>query len=281
MASLRAMGSLKLVLCGVAAGAAALWAGQAHLVFEPYAPLVSADVAHEEVEIPMPGGRVTGWWIPSGAQDAKTVLYLHGNAENVTTSIREIAPLQELGYSVLLIDYRGFGRSDGAFPTERAVYDDAGAAWNFLVSEMKVKPGDLYIYGHSLGGAIAIELANRHPESAGLIVESSFTSIYDMARLEKQYSLFPVRLFLNQRFDSASKVAGLRLRSLFIHGTSDETVPFEMGRALYARAAGDKRFVAVPGGRHETNALAGGDALLAELRAFFDGDQRGLYSSSM
>ena len=261
--------------------AAFLWAFQRHFVFEPsrvmHASPADFPYAVEETSI----GRVHGWWIPGTRADGKTVLYLHGNDGNVSTSIGETAPLQRLGLSVLLIDYRGFGASAGNFPSERSVYEDADAAWNYLVGERRLKPGNVYIYGHSLGGAIAIELARRHPEAAGLVVEASFTSIYDMARLEKQYSLFPVRLFLNQRFDSASKVPELRLPSLFIHGTSDETVPFDMGRALYARAGGEKRFVAVPGGRHETNALAGGDALLAELRGFFERDQRGLYSSSM
>ena len=269
MASLRAMGSIKLLLCGVLAGAAALWMGQARLVFEPYAPLVSADVAHEEVEIPMPGGRVTGWWIPSAAPDAKTVLYLHGNDDNVTTSVKEIAPLQELGYSVLLIDYRGFGRSDGAFPTERAVYEDASAAWNFLVSEMKVKPQDLYIYGHSLGGAIAIELANRHPESAGLIVESSFTSIYDMARLDPRYLLLPLNPLLNQRFDSAAKVVSLKLPVLYLHGTADEVVPFDMGKRLFSSTPA-AQFVAIQGGRHDHDA-AGAAVIRTAIRSFVEG----------
>src|SRR5207253_2018562 len=106
---------------------------------------------------------------------AKVVLYLHGNDGNVSASMPAIAPLRELGYAVLLIDYRGYGESAGSFPSEQSVYLDAEAAWRYLTAERGVDARNLYIYGHSLGGAIAIELAVHHPEAAGLIVESSFT----------------------------------------------------------------------------------------------------------
>ena len=274
MARLFAMGKLKLLFGGVAAGllagAAALWAGQGRLIFEPYAPLVAAPagVHYEDVQIRMPRGQLTGWWIPAARRDAKTVLYLHGNAENVSTSVSEIAPLRSLGYSVLIIDYRGFGRSEGRFPSETAVYEDADAAWHYLAWHMNVKPENLFIYGHSLGGAVAIELARRHPEAAGLIVESSFTSIYDMARLDRLYSLLPLR-FLTQRFDSASKVAELKLPVLYLHGTADEIVPFEMGARLQARTPG-ARLVAIQGGRHDHDA-AGEAVIRTAIRSFVEG----------
>jgi pimeloyl-ACP methyl ester carboxylesterase len=121
----------------------------------------------------------------------------------------EIAPLRELGYSVFVPDYRGFGESEGSFPSEKTVYEDAEAAWNYPVDQRGIRPAHLYIYGHSLGGAIGIELALRHPEAAGLIVESSFTSIGEMAKLRKRYALLPIQL-LNQRFDSIQKVSKLK-----------------------------------------------------------------------
>src|SRR5581483_4276355 len=288
----RLLATLRLLSAGALAGylvaGAALWAWQRHLVFEPSRQMraAAADFPFRVVDTAValagqPRDALHGWWVP-GTQDA-TVLYLHGNDGNVSTSMPGIAPLRALGYGVFLIDYRGYGRSDGAFPSERGVYEDAEAAWRHLVEAKRIDPRRIYIYGHSLGGAVAIELATRHPEAAGLIVESSFTSIYDMARLEKPYRLFPVKLFLNQRFDSIDKVARLRLPTLFIHGTADEVVPFAMGEALYRRAGGRKRFVAIDGGRHETNAAAGGEAFLSALRGFVaeTQPQRGLYSSSM
>jgi len=248
--------------------AALLWAFQRHLVFEPsrvmHASPADFPYAVEETSF----GRVHGWWIPGTRADGKTVLYLHGNDGNVSTSIGETAPLQRLGLSVLLIDYRGFGASEGSFPSERSVYEDAEAAWRYLVGA-GVRPSELYIYGHSLGGAIAIELANRHPESAGLIVESSFTSIYDMARLDPRYLLLPLNPLLNQRFDSASKVAGLRLPVLYLHGTADEVVPFDMGKRLFSSTPA-AQFVAIQGGRHDHDA-AGAAVIRTAIRSFVEG----------
>ena len=272
------MGKARFVLLGAMVGylatCVALWGCQNRLIFEPQATeRAAADFtfAIDEVTIPMRAGRIHGWWIPAAKREAKVVLYLHGNGETVSSSVREIAPLRELGYSVLLIDYRGFGRSEGAFPSEASVYEDAEAAWSYLVRSRGVAPDNLYIYGHSLGGAVAIELARRHPEAAGLVVESSFTSIYDMARLEKRYAMLPLDLFLNQRFDSLRKVGSLKLAVLYLHGTADEIVPFAMGRRLFAASGGSASFVAIPGGGHEHDAAAGAATIRSALRAFVEG----------
>ena len=274
MARLFGMGKARFfvgVAAGCIAGAVALWGCQGRLIFEPDIQLLAPPpgVAVEDVEIAMPGGTVTGWWFPAEQRGAKTVLYLHGNDGNVSTSVREIAPLRELGYAVLLIDYRGFGRSAGGFPSEAKVYEDAEAAWNFLVREKHLKSGELYIYGHSLGEALALELARRHSEAAGLIVESSFTSIYDMAQLERRYALLPLGLFLNQRFDSIDKVASLALPILYLHGTDDEIVPFAMGQRLHERTPA-AQFVAIQGGRHDHDA-AGAAVIRTAVRSFVEG----------
>jgi len=183
--------------------------------------------------------------------------------------MREVEPLRELGYSVFIIDYRGYGASDGAFPSEASVYQDAQAVWAHLVMT-GIDPSDLYIYGHSLGGAVAIDLAVRHPEAGGLIVESSFTSIYDMVMLSKLYALLPVKFFLQHRFESLGKVARLRVPALYIHGTADEIVPFEMGKALYNATPSARDFVAVPAGRHEDNAAIGGAGLRSAIGRFVE-----------
>src|SRR5581483_8701803 len=266
------------VAAGLAAGCvasgAALWGAQGRLIFEPVrAAHASAPAAAVEVRIPVQSQRrlpetLDGAWLQGG--NGKTVLYLHGNDDDIDLSIGEVTPLRELGYSVLLVDYRGFGRSDGAFPSEATVYEDAEAAWRYLVRERGVRPADLYIYGHSLGGAIAIELARRHPEAAGLVIESSFTSISDMARLQKRYALLPVDLFLNQRFESLRKVSALRLPVLFLHGTEDEVVPYEMGQRLFAASGPAARFVPIAGGRHDHDA-AGAAVIRAALQEFVAG----------
>lgn len=256
---------------------AALWASQSRFIFEPVRPLVVTPTELgfpvADVTIPVPGAKAArqtlhAWWMPARRADARVVLYFHGNEGNVSTSIGETALLRHLGYSVLVVDYRGYGESDGAFPSEASVYEDAEAALEALVESWRLKPRDIYVYGHSLGAAVAIDLAARHPELGGLVVESAFTSIYDMAKLEPQYGIFPVGLLLNQRFDSINKVPRLELPVLYIHGTADRVVPYRMGRALYERSGGRKRFVAVRGGGHDDNAAVASAELGAALRQF-------------
>jgi fermentation-respiration switch protein FrsA (DUF1100 family) len=254
-----------------------LYSAQRRLVFDPDRTLhaVPADYPFpvRDVGIAIPGKpeqTLHGWWIPAANPRAKVVLYLHGNSGNISTNMDGIAPLRELGYSVFMIDYRGYGKSSGGFPSEAGVYEDAEAAWNYLVGERGANPADLFIYGHSLGGAIAIDLALRHHEAAGLVVESSFSSIYDMAMLDTRYALLPVDLLLNQRFDSIAKVGHLRLPVLYIHGTADETVPFEMGKALYRSTPAARGFVAVPAGKHKTNAAVGGGRLRVAISRFVE-----------
>lgn len=254
---------------------AALWASQSRFIFEPVRTLVvkPTELAFPVADVTIPvrsakAGRETlhAWWMPAARSDAKLVLYFHGNEGNVSTSIGETALLRSLGYSVLVVDYRGYGESDGRFPSESSIYEDAEAALDALLDGWKVRPGDLYLYGHSLGAAVAIDLASKHPELGGLIVESAFTSIYDMAKLEPKYGIFPVELLLNQRFESIKKVAHLELPVLYIHGTADRVVPYSMGMALYQRSGGVKRFVAVPGGGHDDNAAVAPVALASAIR---------------
>ena len=256
---------------------AALWASQSRLIFEPVRPLLvrPAELGFPVVDVtlPVPGAgaghrTLHAWWMPARRGGAKVVLYFHGNEGNVSTSIGETALLRSLGYPVLAIDYRGYGESEGAFPSETTVYEDAEAALHALVHEWRIPPRDVYVYGHSLGAAVAIDLASRHPELGGLVVESGFTSIYDMAKLEPQYGIFPVGLLLNQRFESIQKVPRLELPVLYIHGTADRVVPYSMGLALYERSGGRKRFVAVPGGGHDDNAAVASAELGTALRQF-------------
>jgi fermentation-respiration switch protein FrsA (DUF1100 family) len=265
----------------VATGAL-LWTLQNRLIFEPARSLVvkPAELAFTVADLAIPVGSAEAraqalhaWWMPAAKADAKVLLYFHGNDGNISTRVAETALLRELGHSVLLVDYRGYGESDGGFPSEATVYEDAEAALAFLVDRLRVKPRDLYLYGHSLGAAVAIDLAAKHAELGGLIVESGFTSIYDMAQLEPKYAIFPVSLLLNQRFESLEKVSRLALPVLYIHGTADDVVPFAMGRALFERSGGRKRFLAVEGGRHEDNASIAAPQLCAAIRELLEADR--------
>jgi pimeloyl-ACP methyl ester carboxylesterase len=187
------------------------------------------------------------------------VLYLHGNAGTIASDLDEDVELRNFGASVLTIDYRGYGRSTHRFPSEAGVYQDAEAAWRYLVDEKKIKPEEIIIYGHSLGGAVAIELASHHPEAGGLIAESTFTSIEDVARQERVYAAFPIHFLVTQRFASLSKISTIRIPILFIHGTSDELVPYQMSERLYQAASGAKHLVLIEGAGHEDCASTGGD----------------------
>jgi pimeloyl-ACP methyl ester carboxylesterase len=250
-----------------------LWANQRELIYFPSRDVrqtpADAGLTYEEVWVPISSGQpsvLNGWWLRSGDAEAPTFLYLHGNDFNLGANVERVARLNRLGFAVLAVDYRGYGKSGGAFPSETQLYEDAEAAWNHLVRERGVDPGRAIIYGHSLGGAVAIELALHHPEAAGLIVESAFTSVPDMAK--SVYWMFPVDWLLNQRFDAVAKVPTLRVPVLFIHGTADAEVPYTMSERLFAAAPGPKWLTLVPGGGHEDSGKVGGSLYADAVRGF-------------
>jgi len=210
--------------------------------------------------------RLHALWLPQERADAPVLLYLHGARRNVWGSTFRIRNMHELGFAVLAIDYRGFGHSTEELPSEAGVLEDARAAWDWLAREQPQRPR--YIFGHSLGGAIAVQLATEVADSRGLIVEGTFTSIPDVFRSFK-WGWLPVTPLITQRFDSAQKIAQVRTPVLVVHGSQDSLIRPELGRALYERAPGPKRFVLVEGGTHySTNGV--GQALYREaLRELF------------
>jgi pimeloyl-ACP methyl ester carboxylesterase len=263
------VGFLYAALCGF------LWFDQEHFIFFP-----STDqsvltpsafrIPFEDVWIPVPSSpeeKLHGWWIPNPGT-RRLLLYLHGNGGNISANLEHAVRMRNLGTSVLIMDYRGYGRSNGRFPSESRVYEDAETAWQYLVRERNVSPSDIVIYGHSLGGAIAIELASHHPEAAGLITESTFTSIIDMARNERAYSWLPVGLLVRQNFASIAKVPLIRMPILFIHGTGDEIAPYRMSEQLYNAAPGVKKLILIEGAGHEDCAITGGEKYDSAVRSF-------------
>ncbi|MEG5163600.1 alpha/beta fold hydrolase [Microcoleus sp. AT3-A2] len=204
----------------------------------------------------------------------KVVLYLHGNGSNVGANVEHAHRFHRLGWSVFVIDYRGYGKSQGDFPSESQVYEDAQLAWDYLVKQRGINPTQIYLYGHSLGGAIAIDLAVRHPEAAGVIVEGSFTSTRAMVNFQKGlFWMFPIDVLLTQRFDSLSKVDRLQMPVLFIHGTADNVVPVEMSRKLFDAAPEPKQLYIVPDGGHTNVAHIGGAEYLQILSQFLGSSQ--------
>jgi len=241
-----------------------IWVKQVDKIFKPLAIIQTTParmgMAFDEVSIPVGSaqnqGKLHGFWVPVDNTNAPAFLYLHGNNATIGKNLDHIQRLHQLGYHVLLIDYRGFGKSIGAGkPSETKVYEDAEAAWNYLTRVRGVKPQQAFIYGHSLGGAIAIELATRYPEAAGLIAESTFTSMQAMAK--RDYWYLPTGFLLKHRFDSIQKIGALRVPVLLIHGTRDEKVPFEMTEQLYAAAPQPKERLLIEGGEHANSGSIG------------------------
>ncbi len=192
-------------------------------------------------------------WLAAENPNAPVLLYLHGARRNVAGSAFRIRQMQQLGFSVLAVDYRGFGKSSDELPSESLVYEDARAAWAWLAREHAQH--DRYIFGHSLGGAIAVQLATEVSDAKGLIVEGTFTSIPDVFQ-SMRWGWLPLTPLITQRFDSANKVGRVRMPMLVVHGSDDSLIRPELGRALFERAPAPKRFVLVEGGTHyNTNGL--------------------------
>jgi len=198
----------------------------------------------------------------------KTLLWFHGNAENIGFGLEQMKILANLGVNILELDYRGYGKSEGS-PDEAGVYSDANAAYDYLVQTRRFQPKNIIIYGQSLGGAVAVDLAARR-ECGALIVQSSFTSVREMAR-----RMFPIPLLEyvpKSRFDSLEKIRRIRAPILIVHGTRDETIPVSMGERLYQAAPEPKSFFAVEGAGHNDVFAVGGEQYLSRMRGFIAGE---------
>ncbi len=193
------------------------------------------------------GAKITGVVIPAADTAAQWLLYLHGNAGNITSSAlpQFYARWHALGLNVMAIDYRGFGESESRAPDEKGTYADARAAYDWLRTTRSVPPERIVLYGHSLGAGIATELA-LHVQAAGLIVEGAFTSIPDLGA--KIYPWVPVRLIARQRFENIEKIGQVAMPKLIMHASDDEMVPYVHGQRLFEAARAPKEWVELKGG---------------------------------
>lgn len=211
------------------------------------------------------GVRLHGWWVEH-PQPAGTLLFFHGNAGNISHRLQTLRLFYELGYRTLIIDYRGYGQSDGT-PSESGLYTDADAAWQYLVTERGLAPEDIVISGRSLGAAVALQLSLEHPPRA-LIMESAFTSVPEMAAVH--YSWLPVRWLSRFKFNNLEGISRLSCPILLVHGLQDEIVPYQQSLSLYARAPSPKQLLTLQG-RHN-------DAQLNDYLKYREGLQRFLAS---
>ena len=207
------------------------------------------------------GVKLHGWWI--GRPDAAvTTLHLHGNGGNITHRAAIAREIVRAGSSILLLDYRGYGRSEGR-PSEAGLYRDSDAAYDYLIAK-GVRPDRLVIHGESLGSAVAVDLAVRKP-SAGLVLEAPFTS----ARAVAARVLPGLGPWLIGGFDSKSKIQKVRVPLLLIHGDRDEVIDYELGRELFEAAPEPKRFWSVEGARHNDLLHTSGDEYRRRLAEFY------------
>jgi uncharacterized protein len=260
----RGAGVRLLLICGVLTtlqGCAWLDAKQRELVFRPtpgqpsgFVGLRPSDVAFT-LDVPAaaagPTEQLHLWWLPHPNPQAPTLLYLHGTFRNLYQNLPKIDALREAGFAVLAVDYRGWGNSTAIIPSEATIYADANVAWGELVRR-QADPRKRVLYGHSMGGGVAIELAShKHVgvDYAALIVESSFTRLPDVAKAAGVLGTI-ASWFASQEFNSIDKIKAVDAPILMLHGTADNTVPVALGRRLFEAAPKGTRWVEFEGGSH-------------------------------
>ena len=210
--------------------------------------------------------RLHGLWLAQPDPAAPVLLFLHGVHWDVRASAPRMRQLHALGFSVLGIDYRGFGRSSDTLPSETLIAEDATASWHWLA---RTHPGSRrFIFGHSLGGAIAVRLAQEVADDAGLIVEGAFTSIVDVVR-STRWGCLPIGRLITQHFDAGSRIARIGSPVLMVHGSEDSMVQPRLARALYELALPPKRFVLVQGAVHEDTDVLGAPQYRQALQELF------------
>jgi len=224
-----------------------------------------AGLAYEDVYIRTGDGvKINAWFVP--ADDAKgTILFLHGNAGNISHRIDSLAIFHYLGYSTLIVDYRGYGRSEGS-PGEEGTYLDAQAAWDYLRQKRKINAAGIVVLGRSMGAAVAAWLAGEE-RPGGVILESGFTSVPD--RGAEMFPFLPIRWMSLIRYDTLGRIASVRCPVLFVHSRDDRLIPISHGRRLFEAANEPKRLLEITG-THNDGFITSGSVYTDGLVKFLD-----------
>jgi len=239
-----------------------------------YPKVTPADdaIPFEDLHIPVTGSeQIHAWWIPATQPSDKVLLMFHGNGyvlEQAAGPAGEMIPLHHLGPNLLLVDYRGYGSSTPGTPNESRVCQDARAALGYLLNQRRLRMHDVILMGRSIGTGPATQLALEHPDAAGLILESAFTSVPDAAKAIWYLRAFPLSLFIHNRFDNLSKIGSVHVPVFITVGTEDTLTPPQMAAALFQRANQPKQIYLVPEAGHNDIVGVGGEALKDQISAF-------------
>jgi len=251
-----------------------LFFSQERLLYYPNLPSraltatpAQAGLAYEPVTLSTSDGlKLKGWFLPAEPARA-TLLFFHGNAGNISHRLDSLQLFNQLQLSVLIFDYRGYGESEGT-PSEPGTYKDAQAAWRYLTRQRGVAPGEIILFGRSLGAAIAADLATRH-SPLGLVLESTFTSVPDMAAA--LYPLLPARWLSRYQYNTLARLKEIDAPLLIIHSPNDEIIPFEHGLRLFQDARQPKQLLQIAGGHNDgfwisrTQYLAGWEQFIQRI----------------
>jgi len=209
------------------------------------------------------------WWLPHATPDAPTLLYLHGTFRNLFGNLHKIDALREAGFSVLAVDYRGWGESSAITPSEQSIMADAQLAWSEL-TRYQPNASKRVIYGHSMGSGVAVNLASQlgsPTDYGGLVLESAFTSFDDVAHASGWLASL-VNRFNRERFASIEKISRVQAPLLMLHGTRDDTIPIRLGEQLFATANNPKQWLAIDGAAHSDLNLVNPALYQTTLRGF-------------
>ncbi len=210
------------------------------------------------------GARLFGWYVEAAAE-RPVMLWSHGNAGNIINRLDNLKLLYQMGLSVFLFDYRGYGKSQNVRPSEKGLYEDAYGAYDYLTRVRKIRPERIVLFGRSLGASVAGELAVQRP-AAALIMESSFPSIEAVAKF--YYGGLPVHWLLGAAHRLIDRLPLLSLPKLIIHGDKDDIIPIELGRQVFDAAKPPKEWYVIQGAGHNNTYLMGGRAYFRRIGEF-------------
>ncbi|MDH5181509.1 MAG: alpha/beta hydrolase [Gammaproteobacteria bacterium] len=245
---------------------------QADLIYFPNSPArelsatpAAVGLEYEDIRLTTADGvRLHAWYVPN-RQAKYTLLFSHGNAGNISHRLDSIKIFHELGLSVLIYDYRGYGQSEGKL-SEAGTYHDVRAGWHYLVNTLHLSPDQIVLFGRSLGGAMASKLATE-VKPCGLILESAFASVPDLAAM--LYPFLPTRLLARFQYNNVDHIKHNKAPLLVIHSKGDEMIPWQQGRAIYAAAVSPKSWLDIHGG-HNDGFMASYDTYTRGLREFLN-----------